>query len=75
MWTFTEKVFILNSGYGGIGRHPGLRSQCQKRGGSSPSIRTINAVIAQLVEQLISNHQVASSILAYSTILPEWRNR
>ncbi len=27
-------------GRGGIGRRAGLRNQCQKRGGSSPLIRT-----------------------------------
>ena len=35
---------------------------------------TLFAVIAQLVEQLISNHQVGSSSLSNST-MPEWRNR
>jgi Na+-transporting methylmalonyl-CoA/oxaloacetate decarboxylase gamma subunit len=39
--------------------------------GSIPSSITINAVIAQLVEQLISNHQVGSSTLSYSTISGE----
>ena len=30
----------MNCGCGGIGRRAGLRNQCQRRGGSSPFIRT-----------------------------------
>ena len=47
-----------------------LGRSAARHGGSSPSGRT-NAAIAQLVEHLISNQDVASSILACSTIIGE----
>ena len=36
---------IDQCGCGGTGRRAGLRNQCQRRGGSSPLIRTINVSV------------------------------
>ena len=36
---------IKKCGCGGIGRRAGLRNQCQRRGGSSPFIRTNNVSV------------------------------
>ena len=42
-------------GCGGIGRRAGLRNQCQRRGGSSPFIRT-NDVSVRTNEQIDKYH-------------------
>ena len=41
------KIDVVNKkcGCGGTGRRAGLRNQCQRRGGSSPLIRTNNASV------------------------------
>ena len=45
------KINVVNRkcGCGGTGRRAGLRNQCQRRGGSSPLIRTINLKILDIL--------------------------
>ena len=38
-------------GCGGTGRRAGLRNQCQRRGGSSPLIRTNDVSVRTFIEQ------------------------
>jgi hypothetical protein len=49
--------------------YKGITLVCQTReAGSFPATRSNNAAVAQLVEQLISNHQVGGSNPSSSTI-------
>ena len=45
----------MNCGCGGIGRRAGLRNQCQRRGGSSPFIRTNDVSVRTNRTELIQN--------------------
>ena len=45
-------IFIVSKcGCGGTGRRAGLRNQCQRRGGSSPFIRTNDVSVRTFIEQ------------------------
>ena len=46
LFTYAKIYFVIKKcGCGGTGRRAGLRNQCQRRGGSSPLIRTNNFLV------------------------------
>ena len=49
------KSLVKTCGCGGTGRRAGLRNQCQRRGGSSPFIRTNDVSVRTNRTELIQN--------------------